>query len=303
MGQLEDMQAFVRVVEAGSLSRAADQLGVAKSAVSRRLGDLERRLGTTLLNRTTRRSSLTEAGRLFYEKSLRIIDDVAEMNAMTASREALLTGTLHLAAPLSFGLEHLTPALDEFTHRHPDLTLHVDFSDRQIDLVEEGFDLAFRIADLQDSNLKARRITPVRLMLCASPDYLQEHGVPENHADLLHHQALLYDHSGSTLPWRLVGPDGRLHALKPGSKIIANNGSFLRDMAIAGHGILLSPTFITWEALARKELVPVLPGYTSPALHAYAVYPQTRYLSQRARLLIDFLVERFGQNPYWDQYI
>jgi DNA-binding transcriptional LysR family regulator len=303
MGQLEDMQAFVRVVEAGSLSRAADQLGVAKSAVSRRLGDLERRLGTTLLNRTTRRSSLTEAGRLFYERSSRIIDDVAEMNAMTASNEALLSGTLHLSAPLSFGLEHLTPALDEFTHRYPDLTLHVDFSDRQIDLVEEGFDLAFRIAELRDSNLKARRITPIRLLLCASPDYLRAHGVPESHADLLHHQALLYDHSGSAFPWRLVGPDGSLHKLKPGSKVIANNGGFLRDMAIAGHGILLSPTFITWEALARKELVPVLPGYTSPALHAYAVYPQTRYLSQRARLLIDFLVERFGQNPYWDQYI
>ncbi len=303
MGQLEDMQVFVRVVEAGGISHAADQLGVSKSAVSRRLSELEARLGTTLLKRTTRRSSLTDAGQRYYERSLRVIDDVAELNAITASNDDALAGTLRLAVPLSFGLSHLSPAIDIFARKHPDLTIRINFSDRQIDLVQEGVDLAFRIADLKDSSLKARRITPIKLMLCASPDYLKQQGPPQTPEDLKNHQLLNYDSSGAVLPWRLVDREGREHSVHPEAKIIANNGDFLRDMGIAGHGIFISPTFISWEALAKGDLVQVLPEYRIPSINAYAVYPQTRYLPQRARLLIDFLVRRFGDNPYWDQYI
>jgi len=303
MGQLEDMQAFVRVIEAGSISHAADQLGVAKSAVSRRLSELEARLGTTLLKRTTRRSSLTDAGKLYYERSLRVIDDVAELNAMVTSNDDALTGTLRIAAPLSFGLSHLSPAIDVFVRNHPELNIHIDFSDRQIDLVQEGVDLAFRIADLKDSSLKARKITPIRMMLCASPDYLKQHGIPQTHDDLLKHQVLHYDSSGAVSSWILVDPNGKKHTLKPDAKIIANNGDFLCDMGIAGHGILYSPTFISWEAVAKGDLVQILPDYRIPSMNAYAVYPQTRYLPQRARLLIEFLANRFGDNPYWDQYI
>ena len=303
MGQLEDMQAFVRVVEAGSISHAADQLGVAKSAVSRRLGELEARLGTTLLKRTTRRSSLTDAGKRYYERSLRIIDDVAELNALVASNDDALAGTLRIAVPLSFGLSHLSPAIDMFARNHPDLGIHIDFSDRQIDLVQEGIDLAFRIADLKDSSLKARKITTIRMMLCASPDYLKQHEIPQTHDDLLKHKVLHYASSGAVSPWRLVDPQGKEHSLNPDASIIANNGDFLRDMGIAGHGIFITPTFISWEAVARGDLVQVLPGYRIPSFSAYAVYPQTRYLQQRARLLIEFLANRFGDNPYWDQYI
>ena len=301
MGQLEDMQVFVRVVEAGSMSHAADQLGIAKSAVSRRLSELEARLGATLLKRTTRRSSLTDAGQHFYERSLRVIDDVAELNAITSGNDDALAGTLRLAAPLSFGLSHLAPAIDIFARKHQDLSIRINFSDRQIDLVQEGVDLAFRIADLKDSSLKARRITPIRLMLCASPDYLKQQGSPQTHEDLQKHRLLSYDSSGSVLPWRLVDREGREHIVHSEAKIIANNGEFLRDMGIAGHGIFISPTFISWEALAKGDLVQVLPDYRIPLINAYAVYPQTRYLPQRARLLIDFLVRRFGDNPYWDQ--
>ena len=303
MGQLEDMQAFVRVVEAGGISRAADQLGVAKSAISRRLSELEARLGATLLKRTTRRSNLTDAGQRYYERSLRIIDDVAELNAMTSSNDAALAGTLRIAAPLSFGLSHLTPAIDIFARKYQDLSIRINFSDRQIDLVQEGVDLAFRIADLKDSSLKARTITPIRMMLCASPDYLKRQGSPQTLEDLKKHRLLGYDSSGSVPPWRLVDTQGREHSVHPQAKIIANNGEFLRDMGIAGHGIFISPTFITWEALAKGDLVRVLPDYSIPSINAYAVYPQTRYLPQRARLFIDFLVRRFGDNPYWDQYI
>jgi len=303
MGQLEDMQAFVRVIKAGGISTAAEQMGLAKSAVSRRLADLETRLGVRLLNRTTRKSSLTEAGRLYFERAARVIDDVTELNAMTTSADASLEGTLRLAAPLSFGLCHLAPAIDLFARSHGGLTLHLDFSDRQIDLVEEGFDLAVRIAELGDSTLKARRLAPIRMVLCASPAYLQQQGIPQSPWELGDHQGLRYKSDAGTSTWKLTDREGKEHVANIATRMIANNGDFLRDMAIAGHGIAALPTFIVWQAIATGELVTVMGDYTLPQRHAYAVYPQTRYLSQRARLLIDFLAERFGEHPYWDQHL
>ena len=169
MGQLEDMQVFIRVVDAGGISRAAEQMGLAKSAVSRRLADLEARLGVRLLNRTTRTSSLTEAGHGFYQSSIKIIDDINELNTLTKGSKTTLEGTISLAVPLSFGLSHLAPAIDDFLKQHPELTINIDFSDRHKNLVEEGLDLAVRIADLKDSSLVARKISPIKTILCASP--------------------------------------------------------------------------------------------------------------------------------------
>lgn len=190
MGQLENMQVFIRVVEAGGIGLAAEQLGIAKSAVSRRLADMENHLGITLINRTTRTSSITEAGNLYYTRALKILGDVVELDAMASDPQASLRGTLRLAAPVSFGLTHLAPALDRFTKKHPELTLHVDFSDQHIDLIEGGYDLAFRIGNLESSTLKARRISPIHIMMCASPDYLDQWGIPEKPDDLKHHQLL-----------------------------------------------------------------------------------------------------------------
>jgi len=300
MGQLEDMTVFIRVVDAGGISRAAEQLGIAKSAVSRRLVDLETRLGIRLLNRTTRTSSLTEAGRGFYERSIKIIDDISELNALASDSNTCLEGTINLAAPLSFGLSHLAPAIDDFLSLHPELTININFSDRQINLIEEGLDLAVRIADLKDSSLIARKLSPIRTQLCASPEYLKKQGTPETLDDLKHHPLLHYNLS-NTSSWKLTDSQGEQHFIHVKAKINANNGDFLKDMAIAGHGILLIPTFISWKAIANGELVPLLSDYMTPQLNAYAVYPQTRYLSQRTRVLIDFLVERFGEKPYWDQ--
>lgn len=161
MSQFEEMRNFVRVVEAGSISKAADQLGVAKSGVSRRLVELESRLGVRLLNRTTRRSSLTEAGQAYYQGAIKLLMDISELDTATADSGALLKGNLRLAVPLSFGLSHLSPAIDEFLKAHPELTINIDFSDRHIDLVGQGVDLAIRIADMRDSGLQARRICPV----------------------------------------------------------------------------------------------------------------------------------------------
>jgi len=301
MGQISEMQTFVRVVEAGSISKAAEQLGMAKSGVSRRLAELESRLGVRLMNRTTRRSSLTEPGQSFYEGAVKLLADIAELNAATADSNASLGGMLRLAVPLSFGLCHLSPAIDEFLGGHPELAINVDFSDRHIDLVEQGVDLAIRIADLGDSTLRARRICPIRIMLCTSPAYLEKYGRPEMPADLKNHRILQYDiGAGSTL--RLEDRDGRIHNVPTRPHIVANNGDFLRDMAMAGHGITLTPSFIAWEAVAAGDLVPIMAEFCPRQLSAYAVYPPTRYLSRRSRVFIDFLVEKFGENPYWDQF-
>jgi DNA-binding transcriptional LysR family regulator len=300
MSTFQEMQTFVRVVESGSISKAAEQLGVAKSGVSRRLSELERRLGARLLNRTTRRSSLTDAGRSYYEGAVKLLGNVAELEALVSDEEASLQGPLRLAAPLSFGLGHLAPAIEEFVRKHPGVVFDIDFSDRQTDLVAQGVDLAIRIAELRDSSLRARRICPIRLMLCASPAYLERHGTPGRPGDLVRHQLLHYDIGrGTALRLGDGRGGGQTVALKP--FLTANNGDFLRDMAVAGHGIILSPTFIAWEALALGALVPLMPDYWPPPLNAYAVYPQSRYLSRRARHFIDFLAERFGSNPYWDQ--
>jgi DNA-binding transcriptional LysR family regulator len=299
MSQLQEMHNFVRVVEAGSISRAAEQLGQAKSGVSRRLAELEQRLGVRLINRTTRRSSLTAAGRAYYEGAVRLLGDVAELDALVSSTDTALEGTLKVAAPVSFGLSHLAPAIDGFIREHPDVTVNIDFSDRHIDLVERGVDLAVRIAELGDSTLQARRLCPIRLVLCASPRYLERHGEPASPADLAAHQLLHYD-AGRGPVLRLSGARDSEQRVRIRPRMIANNGDFLRDMAIAGHGIVLIPSFIAWQALAAGDLVPIMAKHWPTALNAYAVYPQNRYLSRRARAFIDFLADRFGERPYWD---
>jgi len=300
MSHFEEMRHFIRVVEAGSISKAADQLGVAKSGVSRRLAELESRLGVRLLNRTTRRSSLTGAGQAYYEGAVKLLSDVSELDAATAGAGASLEGTLRLAVPLSFGLSHLSPAIDEFLREHPELSINIDFSDRHIDLIGQGVDLAIRIADMRDSTLQARRICPIRLLLCASPAYLKQHGLPVVPADLKKHRILQYD-IGAGPVLRLQDGQGNEYVVQARPTVVANNGDFLRDMAMAGHGIVLTPSFIAWQAMATGDLVSILPDYCPPQRSAYAVYPQNRYLSRRARLFIDFLVERFGENPYWDR--
>jgi len=299
MGQLEDMRIFVRIVEAGGIGKAADQLGLAKSGISRSLAALENRLGVQLINRTTRRISLTGVGHEYYEAAVKLIGDVSELDALTANAETSLQGHLRLAVPLSFGLCHLSAAIDDFVVEHPGLTFHIDFSDRHVDLVEQGVDLAIRITDLKDSSLKARRICPVRLRLCASPDYLETHGTPGHPDDLKNHSILSYDIGGGTA-LKLDDGKGNVQLVQISSRMVANNGDFLRDMALAGHGIVLLPTFISWKSLADGGLVSVLEPYIPATLSAWAVYPQTRYLSQRARLFIDFLTQRFGDRPYWD---
>ena len=301
MGQLEDMAMFVRVVEAGSITKAAEQLNIAKSAVSRRLKELETRLGSQLISRTTRQSNLTQAGEQYYQKVHHILSEVDALNEETSGTPTRIEGTLKMTAPLSFSLMHLNDVIDEYANQHPELKFELDFSDRHTDLIEEGFELAIRIRELQDSSYQAKRLALIRYALCASPEYLERMGTPKTFDDLSEHEFLQYGMSKSSAI-ELIDEQGKKHQVAVNGKIKANNGDFLREMAVKGHGIAFLPTFITYQALISGELVPILQQYQLPTLNAYAVYPKNRFLSQRCRYLIDFIAERFGDNPYWDKF-
>lgn len=301
MGQLEDMAMFVRIVEAGSITKAAEQLNIAKSAVSRRLKELETRLGSQLISRTTRQSNLTQAGEQYYQKVHHILSEVDALNEETSGTPTRIEGTLKMTAPLSFGLMHLNDVIDEYANQNPALKFELDFSDRHTDLIEEGFELAIRIRELQDSSYQAKRLALIRYALCASPEYLQRMGTPKTFDDLSEHEFLQYGMSKSSTI-ELIDEQGKKHQVAINGKIKANNGDFLREMAVKGQGIAFLPTFITYQALISGELVPILQQYQLPTLNAYAVYPKNRFLSQRCRYLIDFIAERFGDNPYWDKF-
>ncbi|GJL76563.1 LysR family transcriptional regulator [Nitrosomonas sp.] len=302
MNRFENMHTFVRVVETGSISGAADRLGVAKSVVSRRLKELETHLSATLFHRTTRQMTLTEIGRTFYHQSLRILDDLLEAEHAVSEAHGTLQGSLKVALPLSFGLMHLGPAIDEFLQVHPQIEFDLDFNDRQVDLMAEGFDLAVRIASLADSSLIARRLAVIEAVICASPAYLERRGIPESANDLMHHQCLAYNLLRDYNHWHLYDSEKNLIKTRIHPCLKASNGEFLRDAAVNDLGIILIPSFIVYREIERGALVPLLTDYRCPAIAAYAIYPQTRYLSQRVRVFIDFLAARFQGTPYWDLY-
>ena len=300
MDRFENMATFIRVVEAGSISAAADRLGVAKSAVSRRLKELEGHLGVELFHRTTRKMNLTDTGRAFYHQSVRILEDVIEAEHATSQAHGTLKGSLKIALPSSFGLMHMGPAINEFLREHPQIEFDLDFNDREVDLIQEGFDLAIRIANLPDSSLIARRLAPIQTVMCASPSYLEQKGMPQSPGELIEHQCLVYSLLRDFEYWHLTDSSGKEISTKIHPTLKASTGEFLKDAAIEGLGIILVPSFIAYKEIESGALVPVLKDYRPPQLDAYAIYPQTRHLSQRVRAFVDFLVQRFEGTPYWD---
>ena len=300
MDRFADLSMFVAVVDSGGISAAAERLGVAKSAVSRRLADLEGRLGAQLLRRTTRRLTLTDSGRAFHERAKNILADLEEAEQSVSQAHGALRGRLKVALPLAYGIRHVGPLITEFMALHPAVEFDLDFNDRRIDLMQEGFDLAIRVARLPDSSLIARRLAPVPSALCASPDYLARRGTPARAADLAGHAALVYSNLANPDTWNFVGPEGQPGSVKVPVRLRANNGEFLTRAAIAGQGIILHPTFYLDEAIRAGELVPLLTDHAWPQVNAYAVYPPTRHLSRRVRALVDFLAERLAGPPYRD---
>lgn len=292
MAQLEELSVFIRVVEAGSISRAAEQLGIAKSAVSRRLAELEKRLGVTLINRTTRQFHLSEAGQRCYNHALRVNDMVLELEASVAQEQLEIGGNIRLSVPTSLAVNVMGPILDEFLRKHPGVKLDMDVSDNYVDIVESGFDLAIRVGEMRDSLLKARPLAEVKIYLAASPAYLSQHGEPDSLEALATHRFLLYGGLESAL--RFIDKNGGTHEAHLNPHLVINNGDVLHQLAVLGQGIIFTPSFISEKAIRTGQLVRILPQYQAPPRYIYAAYPNTRFLPKRVRLIIDYLVEAFS---------
>ncbi|ANB76152.1 LysR family transcriptional regulator [Paraburkholderia phytofirmans] len=290
--QLEDVRIFVATVNAGSFTAAADQLQQSKQYVSRRMAALEETLGVRLLVRNTRKLTVTERGREFYDHAQRIIEAVSNAEEAISERHGVLHGALRISAPLSFGMRHLSPLIIEFMKLHPRVQLNVDLSDRRSDLIGEGFDLALRIGPLADSTLIASRLGDLRTTACCSPAYAKEYGIPASPGELVHHTCLLYGKE-STTGWEFA-IDGNRQMFEVKGMLIANNGELVRDAAVADSGIALLPYFIVGPAIEEGALIPVLESFVPPPLQLSAVYPQHRQSSLAMRTFLSFLQERLA---------
>lgn len=294
MDRLAGIEAFVRVVEAGSFVRAAERMALSTSALSQRVADLEAHLGTRLLNRTTRRLSLTESGQAFFERSVALLADLDEAEQLASLAAASPRGTLKVTCAHAIGVERLAPAIARFSLQHPDLRFDVVVSDRVVDLVEEGFDLAIRIGTIGSEQLVARKLGQMQLVLCASPAYLKRRGTPRQVADLARHDLLSYAYARTPRLWVLTGPDGERVELKATGSLHANSGQVLVAAAAEGQGIVLETDFHVAQALASGRLVRVLPQYQGGAGDIWAVYPSRRHLSAKVRLFVDHLADEFA---------
>ena len=297
---LQEMSVFARVVGAGSLSAAARELGLSPALISRRLAALEARLGVRLINRTTRSLHLTDDGARYYEACSRVLADIEEADAAVGAGRVEPRGLLRVALPASFGHLHIAPLIPAFAERYPSIRLALSLSDRNVNLIEEGFDLAVRIAHLEDSSLTARRLAPNRRVVCASPAYLRRHGTPRTPDDLLQHNCLTT--SEAPMSWEYQGPDGRPGAVRVSGRHSCDNWEVLREWARAGLGVALKSTWDVHRLLAEGSLVEVCRGYTFHSdVAIYAVYPSRRLLPAKTRVFIEFLADSFGPDPYWDR--
>ena len=297
MDQLRQIEAFVAVVQNGSFVAAADKLGTSKAVVSRLVLELEAALDTRLLNRTTRRQSLTEAGTDYFERSRKILDDLAEANLAASAGTGRPVGRLRINAPVSFGNLHLAPLWGGFLQQYPDVTLDITLSDRVVDLVEDGCDLAIRIARLSDSSLISRQLASTRIVLCASPTWLQRHPPLTSIEDIAAHPVIAYSYWSGGDVWAFDGPDGKVEVTTQ-ARLRSNSGDTCLAAALTGQGLILQPDFIVGPDLKAGRLVEVLPQYKAPVLAIYAVYPSRQHLSVKVRRMVDWLASAF-EAPGW----
>jgi DNA-binding transcriptional LysR family regulator len=299
MDNLAAMAIFVRVVEDKGFSSAAQALGLSKSAVSKHVAALENRLGVRLLNRTTRRLSLTDAGTAYFERAQKIVAEAEEADREVAMHQTTPRGQLRVNAPMSFGVRHIAPAIPEFQAKHPEVLIDLTLNDRMVDLVDEGYDLAVRITRLADSSLVARKLAPFRRVICASPGYFRQHARPVRPQDLKNHNCLIYTLTASPEEWRLQGAQG-VETVRVTGNLRCNNGDVLREALLAGVGIAPMPTFLVGDDLRSGKLEAVLMEWSDSQASINAVYPHGRLLQPKVRAFIDFLAARFGPNPYWE---
>ena len=294
MNRLEELEAFVAVVDFRGFSSAGEKLGIAKSMVSRRVSELEKRLGVQLLQRTTRRQSLTEAGREFHQRALQILADLNEAEQVVADRQCQVAGKIRLALPLGLGTNQLAEPISQFMDDHPEIEIEIDLNDRQIDLIEENIDLAIRVGDLEDSSLIARKLASVHFAICASPAYLARFGEPQHPAELSAYEVLVYSNVAVGRQW-FYQQDGKRVSPRMKYRLSANNGEFLAAVARRGQGIVSGPLALLQDLIERGELVQILTGFSKQVTGMYAVYPPGRLVSQRVRVFSDALYAHFRE--------
>jgi DNA-binding transcriptional LysR family regulator len=300
MYDLNLMIIFAHVVTEQSFSAAARKLNVSRSSVSKSVAKLEQALGASLLNRNTRHLSLTEVGATFFEYCTRIAYEADEAHQIIDNLNAQPRGVLKIVASVAFGTLHIAPAVGDFLCRYPELDIDMTITDRVVDLAEEGYDVAVSVMSDLPQALVARKLAPIRRRLCATPAYFQEFGVPQSPEELVKHNCLDYIHSGDRGLWRFTGPDGEV-SISVSGKLRINDDEALSQVVLSGFGIALLPTFIIGKDLQAKRLKSVLSEYIPTKQQVYALYMPKRNLPIKIRAFVDFLVERFGIDPYWDQ--
>ena len=293
MDRLTCMQIFVKTVERGSLTAAAEELDISSQLAGKQMRALEQSLGIKLLNRTTRRQSLTDGGRVFYERAKNILAEMEAAEALIAETRAVPRGQLRISAPITFGSRALVPAIAEFLSQNPEVSVELRLTNRTVDLVDEGYDLAFRTGTLPDSGLMARRLAPHELVLCATPTYLAARGKPQHPEDLRQHECLIFAHTSMRTEWTFDGPDGRVSVPISG-RFAADSGEALRAAAIASQGIILQPRELLRDEITTGRLVTLLPNYEPIARPLHAIYAPDRRMTPKLRSFLDFAIQKFG---------
>ena len=301
MDRLRACEVFVTVVSRGGFARAADALDTSPANVTRYVNELEAHLGTRLLNRTSRKLSLTEGGEMLYARCKSILDDVAETEGLVSLASVEPRGRLRINAPVSFGIRHLAPLWPEFMRKYPGVELDVALIDRVVDIVDEGYDLAIRISRAGSTDHAARKLATSRNILCASPAYLARSGHPATPAGLIDHRCIGYTYAATGDEWQLFDSESKPHPVRVNCHMHTNNGDTARAAALAGQGVIWQPTFLVGNDLRAGTLVRVLPEYHLPEIDVLALYPSRRHLSAKTRAVIDFLVDAFGGVPPWDR--
>lgn len=300
MDRIDTMKAFVTVAEEGSFTKAANKLETSNQLISKYVSQLEEHLGVRLFNRTTRKVHLTAEGEQCFQHAKHILESFHTMEGHFDQLQNAVKGLLQISAPVSFSTLHLAPLIRDFKKQYPEVGIDLQLSDRKVDVIDEGFDVALRIGHLKSSSLIARKIAPVRLVLCASPDYLKQHGVPVHPNELISEHFLRYSYmERSQLNPALMNTLG-MNDKNNQSGLAANNGEVLIASAIAGEGYVLQPTFIVGDALRQGKLQTILEDFEPEPMGLYAVYPHRKLLAPKLRAFIDFISNYYGEPPYWD---
>lgn len=300
MDRLTEMEAFATVVDQGGFTDAARKMGISKSAVSKHVSALEARLGARLLNRTTRRVSPTDIGLAYYDRARRVLNDAGEADSLVASMQAAPSGILRIAVPTDFGATHVSPVLGEFLNRYPDISVNMVLKNRYVELISEGFDLAIRMGEMEDSSLRARKICETTQRLIAAPSYLAQHGRPTRIDDLNDHRLLYYSHNAASSVWKITAPSGEVRQVRSATWFSVNDGQSLLNAAINGLGIAYLPSFLYAPALRSGAVEDVIPDLPHDVLGMHALYPAGRFTQPKVRALIDFLVEKFANRSAQD---